>query len=70
MSDPSGNEVVRKEIARRAYVRFCDRGCVDGSDLDDWLVAERAVLAEQQKGPTHVTKQADPRPRRSRKSRR
>ncbi|MGE3843086.1 MAG: DUF2934 domain-containing protein [Vicinamibacterales bacterium] len=39
------------EIARRAYARFCERGCCHGADLDDWLAAEREVLAEHQDQP-------------------
>ncbi len=29
---------------RRAYEYFLDRGCQHGSDLDDWLEAEREIL--------------------------
>ena len=45
MSRARDSESVRHEIARRAYLRFCDRGCVPGADLDDWLAAERMVDA-------------------------
>jgi hypothetical protein len=38
---------LRDEIERRAYAHFCERGCVDGSDIDDWLAAERDVLTAQ-----------------------
>ena len=48
MAEPLDNETLRQEIARRAYLRFCDRGCVHGGDTDDWLMAEREVLGEQQ----------------------
>lgn len=48
MADASGNDTVREEIARRAYKRFCDRGCAHGADRDDWLAAEGEVIAEQQ----------------------
>jgi hypothetical protein len=27
MNDPSQDEALKQEIARRSYVRFCDRGC-------------------------------------------
>jgi hypothetical protein len=30
-------------IARRAYEIYCDRGCEDGRDMDDWLQAEREL---------------------------
>lgn len=37
----------RDEIERCAYARFCARGCVDGSDVEDWLAAERDVLTAE-----------------------
>ena len=36
----------REEIRQRAYELHLERGCVHGSDLDDWLQAERE-LAEK-----------------------
>lgn len=39
-------EEVRRKIALKAYQLFEKRGCVDGRDLDDWLEAERLVLAQ------------------------
>lgn len=39
-------EEARRRIALKAYQLFERRGCVDGHDLDDWLEAERLVLAE------------------------
>ena len=33
------------EIAEAAYALYAARGCVHGCDLDDWLEAERIVLA-------------------------
>jgi hypothetical protein len=33
-------------IERRAYELYCARGCADGHDLDDWLAAEKELLAE------------------------
>ena len=44
MGNPSKDEVLKQEIARRAYVRFCDRGCAHGGDIDDWFEAERELL--------------------------
>ena len=35
----------RDEVARRAFERYCARGCEDGHDLDDWLSAEREFRA-------------------------
>ena len=59
-------EALRQEIARRAYLRYCDRNCVPGGDFDDWLAAEREVLGSGEskpssQGPSAVT------PRRRRK---
>jgi hypothetical protein len=33
------------EIRRRAYELYEQRGCTPGHEDDDWLVAEREVLA-------------------------
>jgi hypothetical protein len=33
-------------IAMKAYELFCLRGCEHGSDLDDWLSAERELTSE------------------------
>lgn len=35
------------EIAERAFRRYLERGAVDGADFDDWLDAERDLLAER-----------------------
>jgi hypothetical protein len=35
--------VTEEQIAHRAYELYCERGCQDGHDLDDWLQAERDV---------------------------
>ena len=35
-------------IALKAYRLYQERGCVDGHDCDDWLEAEKSVLAEYQ----------------------
>jgi hypothetical protein len=32
-----------QEIEREAYSLYCERGCVDGYDQDDWFEAERRV---------------------------
>lgn len=36
---------LQEEIAKVAYELYLKRGCVHGRDLDDWLEAERIVLA-------------------------
>jgi len=65
MSDATKNEPLREEIARRAYSKFCDRGCVHGSDAYDWLAAEREVVAEQEK-PAETPDGTEGSPRRQR----
>lgn len=36
---------LHEEISKVAYELYLKRGCVHGHDLDDWLEAERIVLA-------------------------
>lgn len=36
---------LQEEIRRRAYEIYLERGGVPGSESEDWLVAEREVLA-------------------------
>ena len=36
---------LHEEIAKVAYELYAARGCIHGWDLDDWLEAERIVLA-------------------------
>jgi hypothetical protein len=43
-------EIPQSEIAARAYERFLKRGRVHGRDLEDWLHAERELLAEAREG--------------------
>lgn len=38
-------DALRREIELRAYDRYCARGCAAGADIDDWVAAEREVLA-------------------------
>ena len=40
---------LEEQIRRRAYQLYEARGREDGRDLDDWLQAEREVLATQRK---------------------
>ena len=49
-ADTRPNEVdadLRAEIELRAYFKYCERGCVAGCDVDDWLAAEQEVLTER-----------------------
>ena len=36
---------LESEIRRRAYELYEQRGCLEGYEKEDWLVAEREVLA-------------------------
>jgi Protein of unknown function (DUF2934) len=31
------------DIAKRAFGIYCERGCQDGCDVEDWLQAEREL---------------------------
>lgn len=44
---PIEREALRRRIEERAYFRYCDRGCVAGDALADWLAAEQEVVAER-----------------------
>ena len=33
------------DVARRAFELYCQRGCQDGYDVQDWLQAERELLS-------------------------
>ena len=39
---------MEEEIRRRAYELYQERGCVPGYEHDDWVSAEREVLARYQ----------------------
>lgn len=44
---PSANEEIQPRIAERAYELHHRRGGHHGQDLDDWLLAEQEVMAEE-----------------------
>jgi hypothetical protein len=41
------NANFRERVAKRAYEKWMKRGCKDGYAQQDWLEAERELLAEQ-----------------------
>jgi len=43
-------------VARRAHAKYLERGAVPGSELDDWLTAERELLLDL---PVEITESAD-----------
>jgi Protein of unknown function (DUF2934) len=50
------DEKTRARIAERAYLLYEERGCVHGHDEEDWLVAERLVLAELNAQPKRASR--------------
>ena len=38
MTEPAN---LMADIAKRAFELYCERGCQDGHDVEDWLQAER-----------------------------
>lgn len=40
------DDQLKHRVAKKAYEIYERRGCCHGCDLDDWLEAERLVLAE------------------------
>ncbi|NGZ97053.1 MAG: hypothetical protein CV089_13200 [Nitrospira sp. WS110] len=38
---------VQKQIARRAYELYLERGGINGHEVEDWLQAEREILEEE-----------------------
>ncbi len=47
---------IRSEIAKKAYQIFCDSGCSNGHDVQDWLMAEAQLL---ESGPVELTETRD-----------
>ena len=46
----SATSLTLGEIRQRAYELHLKRGCIHGSDLDDWLQAERELKEKHQAG--------------------
>ncbi len=44
---PPDADALRQEVALCAYYRYCERGRIDGFDIEDWLAAEQEVLRER-----------------------
>lgn len=40
-------EIAESDVAARAYELYCERGCEDGHDVDDWLRAEKDLAARR-----------------------
>lgn len=39
------SDELRKRVANRAYELYLERGCREGCDVEDWVDAEREMLA-------------------------
>lgn len=39
------SDALRERIAKRAYELYLERGCRPGCELEDWIDAERELLA-------------------------
>jgi hypothetical protein len=48
----SNGGAIEEDIRRRAYQLYEERGCVPGHDHEDWLSAEREVLARSNHRPS------------------
>ena len=42
----SDRALLRRLFAQRAYQLYEARGCLDGFDVQDWLQAQREILAQ------------------------
>ena len=42
----SSPQVSREHVAKRAYEKWLKRGCTHGNDMQDWIEAEKEVMAE------------------------
>jgi hypothetical protein len=45
-------QVPHERIAQRAYEKWMKRGCPHGSDMQDWIEAERELMAEMARTPS------------------
>ncbi len=49
-STATTKEPLSVQIARRAYERWCERGCPHGTDQQDWYDAECEILGTKNNG--------------------
>jgi hypothetical protein len=45
-------QIPRDRIAQRAYEKWMKRGCPHGTDVQDWIEAERELVAEMARSST------------------
>ena len=48
-----------EEIAARAYELYCDQGCEDGHDVEQWLQAEAELTKQWPESHRSATEGAD-----------
>ena len=60
---PRHDEDLCRRIADRAYALFLERGARHGQDLEDWLEAERQVMAGSRARPEAEKRAAPAAPR-------
>jgi hypothetical protein len=48
----SSTQVSREHVAKRAYEKWLKRGCTHGNDMQDWIEAEKEVIAEMRAAAT------------------
>lgn len=45
-------QVPHERIAQRAYEKWMKRGCPHGTDMQDWIEAEKELMAEMARTPS------------------
>ncbi len=48
-SQANQQQLPQEKVAMRAYEKWCQRGCPEGTHLEDWLQAEAEIRSEQTK---------------------
>ena len=62
------DDKLQQRIAEKAYELYECRGCCHGRDLEDWLEAERLVLAEIELQTDKTARNPQSQPERRKKS--
>jgi len=59
MTSGHTTQVPHEKIAKRAYEKWCQQGCRQGTDQQNWLEAEREIKAELSKSGTQSNMQTN-----------
>ena len=62
-------ESVKEMIEKRAYQLFLERGGVHGYHIEDWLQAEKEIMAQLEKDPAFQATTAPVKPKAAREKR-